>query len=82
MVAGIVSAFAGTGSFLAERKKRKAEKARAKAEQLEKLQTAVVAAPPQIQCEYDRDFARIGPKFAAGDCELPGLLLPSYLQCC
>jgi hypothetical protein len=32
LVAGIVSAFTGTASFLTERKKRKAEKARAKAE--------------------------------------------------
>jgi Flp pilus assembly protein TadB len=67
LVVGIVSAFSGTASFLADRKKRKAEKARAKAEQLEKLQIAVVRALSQIQHEYDRDFPRIGPKFAAGD---------------
>jgi hypothetical protein len=71
LVAGIIGAFSSTGSFLADRKKRKVEKARAKAEELAKLQTAVVTAPPQIQREYDRDFARIGPRFAAGDCKLP-----------
>jgi hypothetical protein len=70
LVAGIIGAFSSTGSFLANRKKQKVEKARAKAEELAKLQTAVVTAPPQIQHEYDRDFARIGPRFAAGDCKL------------
>jgi hypothetical protein len=78
LVAGITSAFTGTASFLAERKKRKAEKACAKAEQLERLQTAVIAAPPQIQNEYDRDFARIGPKFATGDCEFLASIHPTF----
>jgi hypothetical protein len=78
LVAGITSAFTGTASFLAERKKRRAEKARAKAEQLERLQTAVIAAPPQIQNEYDRDFARIGPKFATGDCEFLASIHPTF----
>jgi hypothetical protein len=62
LVAGIVSAFSGTASFLADRKKRKAE-------ELTKLRTAVIRDSPQIQHEYSQDFARIEPKFAAGDCK-------------
>lgn len=74
LVVGIVSAFSGTASFLSELKKRKKEKARNKAEELEKLRDDVKQAPPQIQKEYDMDLARIGPKFAAGDCKFAASL--------
>jgi hypothetical protein len=69
LVAGIISAFSGTAAFLQDRKKRKAEQAEAKKTALHNLQLAVTSAPPQIQGEYDRDFGRIGSKFASGDCE-------------
>jgi hypothetical protein len=70
LVVGIVSAFSGTASFLSELKKRKTKtKTRNKPEDLDKLRDAVKLAPPQIQQEYDQDFARIGPEFAAGDCK-------------
>jgi hypothetical protein len=71
LVAGIVSAFAGTASYLNERKKRKAEKAQEKRRARKQLQVTVTSAPRQIQDEYDKDFARIGPKFAFGDCKFP-----------
>jgi hypothetical protein len=81
LVADIVSAFSGIASFLAERKKRKKEKTRTRSEEMNKLRDTVKLAPPQIQQEYDHDFARIGPKFAAGDCAYttssPPLVLPS-----
>ncbi|KAH8719420.1 hypothetical protein GQ44DRAFT_829304 [Phaeosphaeriaceae sp. PMI808] len=67
LVAAIVSAFTGTASYLKGRKKRKIEKAEKKKKELSKLQDAVVLAPPKIQREYNRDVARIGPKFASGD---------------
>ncbi|KAF1841333.1 uncharacterized protein K460DRAFT_419414 [Cucurbitaria berberidis CBS 394.84] len=67
LIAAITGAFSSTSSFLTMRKNRKEEKARRKVEEMEKLQNAVALAPPQIQDEYDRDFARVGPRFAAGD---------------
>lgn len=70
LVAGIVSAFSGTASCLAERKRRKAEKHQQRKQELKTLRNAVILAPSQIQQEYDRDFARIGPRFAVGDCKL------------
>ena len=69
LVAAITSAFSSAGSFLTARKNRKEEKARRKVEEMEKLQNAVTLAPVQIQGEYDRDFARVGTRFAVGDCE-------------
>jgi hypothetical protein len=74
LVASIVSAFAGTATFLAGRKKRgkaerKSDKARRRFEGLKKLQRTVVAAPREIRREYDVNVARIGPMFASGDCE-------------
>ncbi|KAF1947199.1 hypothetical protein EJ02DRAFT_137161 [Clathrospora elynae] len=75
LVAGIVSAFSAMASFLAARNEKKAENARRKREEMEKLQTAIILAPPQIQSEYDYDFARIGSKFAAGDCEYSEIFL-------
>ncbi|KAF2828877.1 hypothetical protein CC86DRAFT_404751 [Ophiobolus disseminans] len=67
LVAAIISAFSGTASYLKERKKRKEEKAEAKRKAMQSLELAVISAPPQIQVEYDRDFTRIGAKFASGD---------------
>lgn len=67
LVTGIIGAFASTASYLQERKKRKAEKAKGKKQEMKRLQIALESAQPQIQHEYDVNFARIGPRFAAGD---------------
>lgn len=72
LVASIVSAFAGTATFLAGRKKRgragqKSNKARRRFEGLKTLQRTVVAAPQEIRREYDVNVARIGPTFASGN---------------
>jgi hypothetical protein len=67
LVTAIVSAYSGTALYLKERKKKKMNKARERTKGLGKLRDAVIAAPPQIQREYDHDFARIGPTFATGD---------------
>lgn len=89
LATGIVSAFTSTASYLQERKKRKAEKMRAKRREMNRFQKALKSADPQkqheydemnrflralesahpqIQHEYDTNSARIGSRFAAGDC--------------
>ncbi|KAI4956413.1 hypothetical protein J4E91_000624 [Alternaria rosae] len=67
LVVGIVSAFSGTASFLRELKKKKKDESSQKPIRIQRLQKAVELAPPEIQQEYDHDFARIGRRFAVGD---------------
>jgi hypothetical protein len=76
LVVGIVSAFSGTASFLRELKKKRKDKSAHKSERIQRLQKALCLAPPEIQQEYDQDFARIGRRFAVGDGESPGLQAP------
>ena len=71
LVVGIVSAFSGTASFLRELKKKKKDESSHKSVRIQRLQKAVELAPPEIQQEYDNDFARIGRRFAVGDGEVP-----------
>ena len=69
LVVGIVSAFSGTASFLRELKKKRKDESSHKSVRIQGLQKAVELAPPEIQQEYDHDFARIGQRFAVGDGE-------------
>lgn len=70
LVAAIVSAFTGTVGLLKEREQKKAEKRRAKREELKRLQVALTKAHPEVQNRYDVGFANFGSHFRSGDCKL------------
>lgn len=80
LVVRIVSAFSGTASFLRELKNRKKDRSPHRSSSLKTLQNAVNLAPPQIQKEYDQDFAKIGQRFATGDGKSFGVL-SKYWNC-
>ena len=76
LVAGIVSAFAGSASLFREwREKRKERKSQA---QNANLQRSLTSGGSQVQGEYDQDFARLGRRFAVGDGPLQALVYSSY----
>lgn len=72
LVSDIVAAFASGASYFQDRKERKkwkAEKAKDKKQELERLHLTVTSAPSQIEDEYKLFSERIGPRFAVGDGE-------------
>lgn len=64
-VAGIVSAFTGSTKLFTERRDKRRE--RRKEKQNEAAQLLLRDGGPQVQSEYERDFARLGDVFAKGD---------------
>jgi hypothetical protein len=67
LVASIVSTFTATAFLIQERKKMKAEKRKAKLEDMRALEISATLGSPAVQREYDRNFVRLGKKFAKGD---------------
>ena len=61
LVTGIVSAFTGTYSLYQNR--------RNKADKAASLERSLTIGPPRVQGEYDRNFSRMGARFARGDGE-------------
>jgi hypothetical protein len=70
-IAGIASAFVTiTRAIRSTHKSRKEKKLALQANATaaeNRLLTTLDSGPPQINNEYDRDLARIGPAFAQGD---------------
>ena len=78
LVCAIVSAFTGAAALLKKRKAKKEAKRLA-------VEQSLAIGPPTVQGEYDRDFARLGQKFAKGDGESTSCLLikyPTELEIC
>jgi hypothetical protein len=63
LVCAIISAFTRAAALLKKRKAKKEEPKR----QRDAVERSLAIGPPTVRGEYDRDFARLGTRFARGD---------------
>jgi hypothetical protein len=66
LVVAIISSFTTVASYFQNHKKQKKEQRRRRHE-AKRLRRSLALGPPQVQGEYDYDFARLGQQFAVGD---------------
>lgn len=65
VIAGIVSAFGGAANLYWDWRKKNRE--RQKQTENEKLLQVLATSGPDVQQRYDKDFRRLGERFARGD---------------